>query len=325
VSRFRILFLSVLVLGLAIAPAAAGQYPQKVVDLIVPYSPGGAADISGRNLATYGSRYLGKNMVVVNQNGAGGAVGATFVAKAKNDGYTLLVSRVGSNAAVPAINKKIAYNWDDFTFISLLEVSPFVLTVNANSPYKTFNELKAALLKGGSFSYSSAGVGNLQHLGVVMLADELGVPQRNLKHIPFKGGGNAAAAAVGGHVQIFFQDMSGVINYIESGKLRALAVTTPERSPMLPNVPTFRELGYPEMETILGWTGLFGPKNLPEDVVAVWGKTLQKLSADKQWLKAVDNLGSTPRITSPADTKAFVGKQYTKFSKLVQKLNLEIK
>ncbi|MFV0438908.1 MAG: tripartite tricarboxylate transporter substrate binding protein [Desulfopila sp.] len=222
------------------------------------------------------------------------------------------------------VTKKIAYAWDDFSFLGLLEISPFILTVNADSPYQTFAELKQAIIDKKELSYSSAGIGNLQHLGIVLLLDELGVSQDSLRHIPFKGGGNAAAAAVGGHVTIFFQNSSGVINHIESGKLRALAVTTAERAPYLPDVPTFRELGYADMETILGWTGLWGPPGLDSKKMAVWADGLEKLSHDSGWIKATEELGSTPRILSPEETKSFVEKQYASFNNLVEKLGLVI-
>lgn len=310
---------------IALASLAQAKYPRKAVTLIVPYGPGGAADLAGRNLSSYMSKYFDKNLVVVNKAGAAGVVGSTYVSKGKKDGYSLLISRVGCNAAVPAINKKISYKWDEFTFLGLLEINPFVLSVNVDSPYKTFEDLKQAIQNKEELSYSSAGVGNLQHLGMVLLLDELGLPQDSIRHIPFKGGGKAAAAAVGGHVTMFFQNSSGVIGHIDSGKLRPLAVTTSERAANLPDVPTFRELGYENMETILGWTGLWGPPELPKEVVETWTAGLKKLSTDPAWIKATEDLGSTPQILDPEKTKKFVEGQYNLFHNLVTKLGLVIK
>jgi tripartite-type tricarboxylate transporter receptor subunit TctC len=263
--------------------------------------------------------------LVVNRTGAAGVIGSTFVAKSKPDGYALLLARVGSQAAVPAINRKIPYKWDDFTFLGLLEQNPFALTVSAKSPYKTFKDLEKAAKSGKKLSYSSAGVGALQHLGMVILLDELGLNQDSMKHIPFKGGGKAGAAVIGGHVDIFFQNLSGVIGNIQGGQMRALAVTTAKRAPSISSVPTFRELGYPKMEVVMGWSGLWGPKNLPADVVGKWTGLLQKLKTDKAWNKMTKGLGSLPMIMNPVDTKAFVKIQYETFKEVTERLGLTIK
>ena len=310
---------------LSAAMSAYADYPKKPVTLVSPYGPGGAADLAARTLSATAPDKLGNGILVVNRTGAAGVTGSTFVAKSKPDGYTLLLSRVGCQAAVPAINRRIPYKWDDFTFLGLLEQNPFALTVNAKSPYKTFDDLKVAIKAGKKLSYSSAGVGALQHLGMVVLLDELGADQDALKHIPFKGGGKAGAAVVGGHVDIFFQNLSGVIGNIQGGQLRALAVTTGKRAPSISSVPTFRVPGYPGMEVIMGWSGLWGPKNLPDDVVGKWLDVLQLLAKDKAWNKMTKGLGSLPMIMNPADTKAFVKTQYETFKEVTERLGLTIK
>jgi len=311
--------------ALTFSTVALAEYPTKPVTLVSPYGPGGAADLAARILSATVPKLLGESVIVVNRTGAAGVTGSTFVAKSKPDGYTLLLARVGCQAAVPALNQRIPYKWDDFTFLGLLEVNPFVLTVSGKSPYKTFEQLKAAIKSGKRLSYSSAGVGTLLHLGTVVLLDDIGVDQKAARHIPFKGGGKAGAAVVGGHVDIFFQNLSGVIGHIQAGKLRALAVTTKERVPSMPNVPTFAELGHPNMELIVGWSGLWGPKKLPKDVVDKWLAVLQALKSDKAWLKMTKALGSVPSIMSPADTKAFVKTQYEKFKEVTERLGLTIK
>ena len=308
-----------------VTPSAYAGYPTKPVTLVSPYGPGGAADLAARNLSAAVKPYLGKNVVVVNRTGAAGVTGSAFVAKNRANGYTLLLSRVGCQAAVPALNKKIPYKWDDFTFLGLLEINPCILTINPKSPYKTFEDVKAALQKGEKLSYASAGVGTILHLGMLVLLDELGVDPTKVKHIPYKGGGAAGAAVVGGHVDLFFQNMSGVISHIQGGKLRALAASTEDRVPALPDVPTFREMGHPKMEVIVGWSGLYGPKNLPEDVVAKWGGVLESMKTDATWLKMTKDLGSVPMIMNPADTKAFVKTQYDTFAEVTERLGLTIK
>lgn len=311
-------------IGLTAPMTAHAEYPDKPVTIVVPYGPGGAADLAARTLTTVLTDSLGAPLLVVNRAGAAGVTGSVGVAKGKADGYTLLLSRVGSQATVPAINKRIPYTWDEFTFLGLLEINPFVLTVSAKSPYKTLEDLATALRNGEKVSYASAGVGGLLHLGVVVLLERLGIDQAAMQHVPFKGGGEAGAAIVGGHVDVFFQNASGVIGSIQSGHLRALAVTSKERAPELPDVPTFAELGYPKMNVVVGWSGLWGPPNLPPEVVTKWTSTLEGLKTNEQWLKLTKDLGSEPAIMTPEDTKAFVKEQYEEFKAVAERVGLAV-
>lgn len=316
---------AVAALAAAFGTAAHAEYPSKPVTVVSPYGPGGAADLAARTLAATADKFLGQSIAVVNRTGGSGVVGSVGVVKAKPDGYTLLLSRVGTQAAIPALNKKTPYKWDEYTFLGLLELNPFALTVNADSPYKTFADLEKAIKGGAKLSYSTTGVGSLQHLGVVVLLDQMGIKTEQLKHVPYQGGGKAGAAVVGGHVDIFFQNLSGVIGHINGGKLRALAVTTDARSPRTPDVPSFKELGYPKMNVILGWSGLFGPPNLPDAVVSKWVDVLAKLKADAAWNEGTKKLGSFPQILPPAETKAFVKTQYDVFESVAERLGLIIK
>jgi len=309
---------------IAAAPAAA-DYPTKPVTLVSPYGPGGAADLAARTLSATAPGYLGAGVLVVNRTGAAGVTGSTSVVKGKRDGYTLLLARVGSQAAVPAINRKIPYSWDEYTFLGLLELNPFVLVVNADSPYQTLDDLRAALEAGADLSYSSAGVGTLLHVAMVMTLDEFGLPQEAMKHVPYKGGGKAAAALVGGHVDAMFQNLSGVIGNIQAGKLRALAVTTTERVLAINEVPTVAEAGYPNLETVVGWSGVWGPPGLPGDVVEKWVMVLEQLKTDAAWNKLTRGLGSVPSIRRPAETRAFVEAQYETFKELTERLGMTIR
>lgn len=303
---------------------AAAEYPAKPVTLVSPYGPGGAADLAARTLSATAPGYLGNGLLVVNRTGAAGVSGSTTVAKGKADGYTLLLARVGSQAAVPAINRTIPYKWDEFTFLGLLELNPFVLTVAADSPFQTLDDLKQALEGGADLSYSSAGVGTLLHVAMVMVLDQFGMGADAMKHVPYKGGGKAAAAVVGGHVDMLFQNLSGVIGNIQAGKLRALAVTTPERILAIKDVPTVSEAGYPGLEAVIGWSGVWGPPNLPQEVVDKWVAVLDEISKDKAWLKLTKGLGSVPHVLGPQETKQFVEKQYTAFKTLTEKLGMTI-
>ena len=309
---------------LALSGAALADYPAKPVTLVSPYGPGGAADLAARTIAGTAPAYLGQAVLVVNRTGAAGVTGSTTVAKGKPDGYTLLLARVGSQAAVPAINRKIPYKWDEFTFLGLLELNPFVLVVNAESPIQSLDDVKAAASGGEKPSYASAGVGTLLHVAMVMVLDQFGLPQDAMKHVPYKGGGKAAAAVVGGHVDMMFQNLSGVIGNIQAGKLRALAVSTPERVAAIPDVPTVAEAGYPALETVVGWSGVWGPPGMDQAAADKWVEVLGKLKDDKAWNKLTKGLGSIPSVRGPEDTRAFVENQYEAFKTLTEKLGMTI-
>lgn len=308
-----------------VASVANAQYPAKPVTLISPYGPGGAADLAARNLASIVPDYLGGDVIVTNRTGAAGVTGSAYVAKSRKDGYTLLLARVGSQAAVPAINRRIPYKWDDFTFLGLLEKNPFALVVNAKSKYQSFDELKAALKSGEKLSYASAGVGSLLHIAIVMMLDEMNLPADAMRHIPFKGGGKAAAALTGGHVDLMFQNLSGVIGGIKSNQLKAIAVTSAERFSDIQEVPTVAELGHKNLEVIVGWSALYGPKDMAQEAADKWRAVLQQTKRDENWIAQTKRLNSIPDIRSSVDTKAFVEKQYSGFKQVVDKLGLAIK
>ena len=309
---------------LAMAASVSADYPTKPITMVSPYGPGGAADLAARTLAGTVPAYMGNAVLVVNRTGAAGVTGSTSVAKGRKDGYTVLLARVGSQAAVPAINRKIPYKWDEFTFLGLLELNPFVLVVNAESSVESLDDLKATLEGGEKLSYSSAGVGTLLHVAMNMVLDQFEMGPDAMKHVPYKGGGKAAAAVVGGHVDMMFQNLSGVISHIQAGKLRAIAVSTPERVASLPDVPTVAEAGYPALETVVGWSGVWGPPGMNQEAADKWVEVLGKLKEDKAWIKLTQGLGSIPYVRSPEDTKAFVEKQYNAFRALTEKLGMTI-
>ena len=315
------------VTGLALiiaSSAAVADYPTKPVTLVSPYGPGGAADLAARTIAGTAPNYLGNAVLVVNRTGAAGVTGSTMVAKGPKDGYTLLLSRVGSQAAVPAINRTIPYTWDEFTFLGLIELNPFVLTVQADSPYKSIDDVRKAIEGGAKLSYSSAGVGTLLHVAMTMVLDQFGLPADAMKHVPYKGGGKAAAAVMGGHVDMIFQNLSGVVGNIRAGKARALLVSTPERVESIPDVPTASEAGYPELGKVIGWSGVWGPPGMNQEAADKWVEVLASLSTDKAWNKLTKGLGSIPDVRNPEDTKAFVQGQYEAFKTLTEKLGMTI-
>jgi tripartite-type tricarboxylate transporter receptor subunit TctC len=302
----------------------ASDYPSRPITIVVPYGPGGASDLSARLVAGSAPAYLNQPVLAVNKTGAAGVVGSNFVKNAKADGYTLLSARVGSQMGVPAMNKTIPYKWDDFTILGLIEVNPFVLVVSPQSGLKSFSDFEKKIKNGEEMSYSSAGVGTLLHTGVAVMADAMNADFEKLIHVPFKGGGKAAAAVVSGQVDFSFQNLSAVSGKIEAGQLIPLVVTTPERQKIIANVPTAREVGYQNIEMVIGWSAIYGPPGLPDAVVTKWTDTLQKLKGDGGWNKMTKSLGNIVDIRSPADTKAYVEAQYKAYDKALKKMGLRI-
>jgi tripartite-type tricarboxylate transporter receptor subunit TctC len=306
----------------------AEGYPSKLITLVAPYSAGGASDLAARTLASVAPTYLGQPVLVVNRTGAGGITGSATVNKARPTGYTLLLARIGSQSIAPAMRQLMPYKYDDFTMIGLLELNPVLCATAVTKPYKSLQTLIAAVrARPGELRYSSAGTGSLLHIAVPYLLDTVGVKDaRNaMRHVPYKGGGQAASAAVAGDVDLVCTNSSALAGYIAAGKLRPLLVTTKRRIAVAKSAPTVGELGYPQLQKLIGWSALFGPPNLPPEVVAKLRDMLQKVKTDKAWNRFTTALGSVPRILDGPTTKKFVDGQYKAFSDLVAKLEMKIK
>jgi tripartite-type tricarboxylate transporter receptor subunit TctC len=313
--------------GLAMSAAIAAEYPTKPITLVAPYGAGGASDMASRTLSSVAPSYLGQPMLVVNRTGAGGVTGSTFVSKSKPNGYTLLLARIGSQSVSPAMKANIPYKYDEFTMIGILELNPVICATASTKPYKSMKDFIAAVkAKPGELSYSSAGVGTLLHIAVPLVLDAVGVanPLDAMNHIPYKGGGAAATAAVGGHVDLVCTNSSALAGHIEGGKLRALMITTAERQSVAPDAPTARELGWPQLEVLVGWSGLFGPPGMDEATTAKLRGMLQKVKKDRAWNKFTKALGSVPHILDGPETIKFVDDQYGAFKALVDKLGMRI-
>lgn len=313
----------------AAALAAAGAlaaYPDKPITFVVPFSAGGDADLAGRNLAAAAQKVLGQPVVVQNRIGASGAIGSAAVKEAAPDGYTLLVARVGSNAVLPALRPSTPYKWSDFTFLGTLELNPFVCVVKADSQYRSLADLEKALRANpGKLNYSSSGQGTILHLGTQLLLQAMKLPADAAVHVAYKGGNEAAVAVVSGDAHFGCGNLTSTIGLIKGGKLRALVTTTPERVPDIPDVPTAREAGYQQLEAIVGWSALFGPPNLPREVVQKWAQTLKAVSTDAQWKAGNEKFGGIPHVLPPAETERFVGEQFRVYQGLAKQLGLEQK
>lgn len=304
--------------------SAQDSYPNRPITVISPYSTGGDADTAARNFAAAAQRALGKPVVVVNKVGASGVIGSAQAIASPPDGYTLLLARTGSQAILPAIQPVATkYKWDDYTFIGLLELNPYGCIVNAKSPYRTFDDLvKAMRTDGKAMNYGTAGVLTTNDMGPRQLFKVLKLTDQTPTQIPYKGTGEATMSLVSGHTQFSCGSLGSFLQLIKSGALRALMITNAVRMPSMLDVPTARELGYAELEGIVGWSAVFGPPNMPPEVRKTLAAALQKISADPVWQTLTAQSGSIPSIRSPEETKAFVQKQYQLYRTLGEQLNL---
>jgi len=279
---------------LAAAPAVFGQdaYPSKPVTMIVPFPPGGVADIVGRPLAATMEKALKQPVVVVNRTGAGGAIGMAAVAKSAPDGYTILMglSSISIFPVSDRINGKTpAYELADFAPIALITADPTVLVVSADSPYKTVKDfVDAAKTNPGKINYSSSGVYGTLHVAMEIFAGAAGI---KLFHIPYQGGGPAVTALLGGQVQALASGPAAAVGQIKAGKMRALASWGDKRLKLLPDLPTFKELGY-DAEFYI-WSGVFAPAGTPAPVLAKLREAVRIAANDPAFTSAMEKV-STP-------------------------------
>ncbi|MBI6629445.1 Bug family tripartite tricarboxylate transporter substrate binding protein [Pontibaca salina] len=304
---------------LAAGTAQAQNYPDQAITLVVPYGPGGASDLAGRALAETAREHIGQPVTVLNKPGAGGMTGAAFVSNAEPDGYTLLLARVGM-ALTPAVNPQSTVDWDAYTFLGELEASPMILAVKAGAPYDSVGDLVAAIEQNeGTMTYAASGATAIDGFTVQALLSDSGMdPLTAATLVPYKGGGALATALLGGHVDFLAISAGSLMPHIESGDMTPLMVFAPQRMDKLPEVPTAAELGYEQAGQITGWSALYGPKNLPEDVTAKWEEVLAKVADNETWLTLAERRGSISTV-GQKNMAEYAKQQYELFHGLAQK------
>jgi tripartite-type tricarboxylate transporter receptor subunit TctC len=293
----------------------ADSYPSRPVRLVVPYAPGGSADIVARRIADEWAKAAGGNFYVENKAGAGGNIGVDTVAKAAPDGYTIGLQTV-SLAINPALFAKMPYNTlKDLAPIGLVASSQHVLVVNPAFPAKDTKELLAAVkAKPGHYNYGSAGPGSTFHMSAELFKDVTGT---DIQHIPYKGGGPALLDTMAGVVNMSFPVLSAVVPHVNGNKLRAIGVTGPKRSPLLPNVPTLAESGAPgySFET---WFIVFAPAGTPQPIIDKLNAALNKAISSPQLKDKLVKDGFDPVPSTPAQAQARLTQELASWSKLIK-------
>lgn len=303
--------------ALCLVPALAGAqaWPTKAVRVIVPFTAGSATDIVARTVGENMSRTLGQPIVIENRPGAGGTVGANVVAKSAPDGYTLLVPSAG-HVANPGIYKELPYDTlKDFAGVTPLASLPNVLVVSPAKGYKTVKDLVAnAQAHPGQLNYASAGKGSATHMNAEIFRD---AAKFDAVHVPYKGTPEAMTEVISQRVDFFFAPLASSLPQIKDGRLQALAVGTAQRSPLLPDVPTTVEAGYPKSDYIF-WVGLLAPAATPKPVIDKLNAAALKALADPAIHEKLRTLGAEPMPMQPAEFDAFLREETARMTKVLQ-------
>lgn len=302
------------------AMAAHAAYPDRPVTIVVPYAPGGAADAVARVVAAKLGTKLGTSVIVDNRAGASGTIGASYVAKSNPDGYTVLYDATPYSIN-PHLFPRMPYAADALQPLSLVLLAPNALIVRADSPFKTVNDLVAkAKAEPGKINFASGGSGTVQRLASELFRQKL---QLDMVHVPYKSGGPAITDVMGGQVDFMFGTVAATYPLISSGKLRALAVSSGQRSPRLPGVPSVAETVIPGYEAF-EWNGMLLPAKTPKAIVDKLQQAVVEVLKDDEVQQRLKDMGAQPIGSSPAEFAAFLAKEDAKWSEVVRKGDIKL-
>ena len=306
----------------AMAQTSGSGYPNKVIKLQIPFAPGGTTDIIGRVISDPMGKVLGHPVIVENKAGGGGVVGATEIARAQADGYTLSIATVSTTASNPAINPKIPYNpLTDFTPIINIAATPNVIAVHPSFPARNYKEFIAELKKNpGKYSYASSGTGGIGHLQMELYKNLSGT---FITHIPYRGGGPALNDTMAGQVNMIFDNLPSALPFIQQKRLIPIVVAAPQRLAVLPDVPTFKELGL-EPVNRMAYYGIVGPKGLPKDVVDKVNSAVKKSLEDVAVRKRIEDTGSFIIANTPEQFSDQIKAEFEVYKKVVASAGLKL-
>ena len=302
--------------------AAAQNWPQQAVTLIVPFPPGGGTDTGARLVAQKLSEKWGQQVIVDNKPGAAGIIGLEVASKAKPDGYTIVMGNIGTQAINPSLYKKLPYNADTaFTPITLVAELPLVLVVNPATDAKTTADLiQLAKAKPGEFTYSTSGNGSSMHLAAALFENQAGL---KLTHVPYKGGGPAIQDLIGGHVRMSFATVLETSGQIKAGKLKAIAVTSDKRSPALPDVPTAAESGLPGYNSI-SWIGLLAPAGTPRAIIDKLNAAAHKAMAMPDYIEKQKSISGEPMGNTPEQFAQQIRAAIERYTAVAKRANIKL-
>lgn len=312
--------------GLTLTRPAMAAFPDRPITVIVPFAPGGANDLAGRLLADrIGPLLTAEGRALVeNRPGGGSAIGADYVRRARPDGYTLLVGSASTLAVAPASGASAAryHPTGDFTPITVVGTSPLGVVVPAHSGITTLQQLVGRLrTEPGRIAYASSGVGGVAHLGADYLANLAGT---SAQHIPYRGGSQTAESLIKGETLYAVDQLGSVVGQVRDGALRLLAVTTRQRDPNFPDVPTVAEAMLPDYE-LTTWTVMVGPKDMPENIAEALSKAANTALAEPRVRERLESTGTTPVLDStPASTRAFLDREFALYQNIVQRIGLKL-
>ncbi|CAM3367489.1 Bug family tripartite tricarboxylate transporter substrate binding protein [Cupriavidus taiwanensis] len=299
------------------AGAAAQDWPQRPVSVVVPFPPGGSSDAIARMLTVPLNEKLGQPFVIDNRPGATGAIGATYVKRAPADGYTMMVASIGVYAVNPFLQKNLAYDpAKDFDLLTVAVRAPNVLVANPQFPANTLAELVAYMKKNpGKVSFASSGAGSSDHLTAALFWQKSGTDGL---HVPYKGGGPAISDLLAGQVDVSFQNVNAVLQHIRAGKLKAMAVTSDKRSPVLPNVPTMAEAGVKDVE-VYSWQGVAAPRGLPPEIKSRLHGALVSSLNDPKMRQKLSESGFEVVANTPEQFNQFEAQELQRWKTVIEK------
>ena len=310
-----------LLAALPMLARADDKYPSKPIMWICPYGAGGNADTRSRQVGKVMAEILGQPILIDNKAGAGGNIGTEMIARAKPDGHTLGMGNFAPLAVNHALFKKLNFDpFNDITPITLIERGPLILMVRAESPFKTVKDVVAAgKATPGKLSYASGGIGGTHHLSGALFEYSAGI---DMIHVPYKSGAAGATDLMGGQVDMMFEQMYSAMPAIKGGRLRALAITSKTRSPLLPDLPTMAEQGFPEVE-VLNWQGLVGPKGMPAELVKLLNATCNKALKDPELREKMLSQGNEIGGGTPEQFAALIRAEAPRWGKVVRDAKID--